>query len=398
MSVYPCLIRNIFAVISLASLFILSGCWDKIEISDIGIVTATGLELTDDDQVKLSVELVKPQAGFDAEGGGDEKDERHIEAATGKTIFDARQKMHEIFSRRLFWGHDHVVVIGPQMVKSGIQPYIDFFARHPFTRLRSFVFVTKDKKPLDILKAHPQPEVNFGLNVRDLVQRKTGMSVTLKNLFQMLEDESGSAALPVIDTIKTPMDKTEIQMDGTAILKQGIKKDDVDQVSTQGILWIRDENKNATVIIQPTKSNRHISFNQLDSQTNLVPRIQDGNWQMNIHLDASFAPVENETELDLMDAKTNEQLQKEVENKLEKQMETALQTVQTDMEADIFGFGEAFNRHYPNQWKKVKGEWEKKFPEVEVDFSCNVNIDQPGRNTSPHGNVKDEKKDEVENQ
>ncbi|MDQ7861043.1 hypothetical protein RCO48_08405 [Peribacillus frigoritolerans] len=35
-----------------------------------------------------------------------------VEKATGTTIFDAMSLLQEKFSRRIFWGHNQVIIIG----------------------------------------------------------------------------------------------------------------------------------------------------------------------------------------------------------------------------------------------------------------------------------------------
>lgn len=388
-------INHILAFTICLSTLILSGCWDRIETNELAIVAATGLDITDDDQVELSIQIVNPkglnsdqqQGGGGGQGGGKPFT---VQSATGKTLFDARSKIQEKFSRELFWEQNQVVVIGEKMARTGIQNHIDFFARHPFPRLRAFTFVTIKEKPVDILKVLPELESSSAEAARKLTEQKVGMSITLKDLLQMLEGQARSAALPLLETVKNPRGITALRMNGTAIFKRGKMVGNIGDEVTRGVLWLRNENETPSVTIQPKHTKGHISFHLLNSRTQLIPQIKDDTWKMTVNIWTLDDPVDNETKLDLMDPKIIKELQADMEERIKERIRITLEQVQTDMNADIFGFAEAFHRHYPKQWSMVKDHWDEKFPEIEVEINCKVNINRPGRSTSPQGTPDDE--------
>ena len=48
------------------------------------------------------------------------------------------------------------------------------------------------------------------------------------------------------------------------------------------------------------------------------------------------------------------------------------------MNADIFGFAEAFQREYPEIWKREKSDWNEIFQSVDVSFDTTANIKRTG--------------------
>lgn len=60
------------------------------------------------------------------------------------------------------------------------------------------------------------------------------------------------------------------------------------------------------------------------------------------------------------------------------------------MNADAFGFADAFHRKYPKEWAKAKNHWNKVLPKVDVKIDIKVRISRPGLFTTPAGLKKEE--------
>ncbi|WP_044894372.1 Ger(x)C family spore germination protein [Bacillus alveayuensis] len=372
-------------IICLSALF-LTGCWDRVELNDLGLVLATGLDKTDDDQIELSVQLAIPEAmGGEAtgsgQGGGGNGKKITVEKATGKTISEAVSSLQERFSRRIFWGHNQVIIIGKSLAESGIQKHIDFFARFPRVRLRSYIFAT-NSKAIDLLKVTPAVDRSSAEVARELANFRIGMTVTVKDLLEELRGEAKAVGLPWIEVKKEPSTTKGLQLYGTAVFKNGQMVGCIDDQLTRGLLWLRNEMESSTVTVQPEGYNDQISFTLLRSYTKLIPKIENGKWKMVVKIVTEDDAAENETNLQLTNPVIAKKLEKEFEKTIENRIHMTLEEVQKKMGADILGFAEAFHRHYPDEWEKVKDQWDEKFPKIEVEIQNKVYIRRPGVSTS----------------
>ncbi|OZU90571.1 hypothetical protein CIL03_05350 [Virgibacillus indicus] len=362
---------------------ILSGCWDRIEVNDLAIVVATGLDKTEEGEIELSVQIVNPKSmGSKSEGGQGGGKQNTVEKTTGKTIFDARSKLQEKVSRKLFWGHNHIIFIGKKLAEEGIRKHLDFFSRHPFTRLRASVFMTNEK-PDELLKIEPDLERSSAEVAKDLAMLKVGLSVTAKDLLDMLSGEKRGAALPMIQIEREPPNTEGLKIYGAAIFNNGKMTDQLDDKEVRGLLWIRDEIDTASVTINPEEGEELISFHIFDATSKLIPSIENGNWKIKIEIVSEDDIVENETKLDMMNPKIIEKLKEQLEKQIVERVKLALEIVQKEMKVDVLGFEEAFHRHYPDEWRKAN--WEEVFPEIEVEVVSEVKIRRPGRSTAPQG-------------
>lgn len=376
----------------------LTGCWDRKEINDLALVLATSIDRSESGEIELSVQLAIPNAmgggqssgGGGSQGGGTET--TTVKVAKGKTVFDAMSKLQANVSRRIFWGHNRVIIFGKELAKEGIRQHTDFFARHPEPRLRSYVFVSKGKAA-DIFEVTPKFDDHSGEAMKELARFRVGMSVTLKELLQMLSGNAGSAALPIIEAATTGSDKG-VRVDGTAIFKKDKMVGEINEELTRGLLWLRDEIDLAAVVLEPEEDGNQIAFNLLRSRTRLVPKIEKDKWKVLVKVTTEDDAVENETKLNLMDQQVVRKLQKQMEEKIAHRIQETLNQVQKEMKSDVFGFADTFHRAYPKQWKEDKGRWDEIFPEVEVEIKVKAYIRRPGMSTTPQGLPEKEVQDE----
>lgn len=129
------------------------------------------------------------------------------------------------------------------------------------------------------------------------------------------------------------------------------------------------------------------SFSILSKQitTMLTPSIVNGEWMMKIRIVASGEVVLNTTDANLTDPSKVMALKKAWEKRLKEAAYQALHMSQQEQKTDFFRFADAFRRHYPQQWKAKKEQWEAMYPGLQVEVSVKTSITGNGRATGPQG-------------
>ncbi|SDH86729.1 Ger(x)C family spore germination protein [Alteribacillus bidgolensis] len=365
----------------LCALF-LSGCWDRQEVNDLALVLATAIDKTDDNKIELSIQMVVPKSmGGGQQGSGGEGKTTTIKKATGTTIYQAMTKLQEKVPRYIFWGQNQMIIFGEKLAKEGIGKYIDFFARHPSQRIRSYIFV-HEGKAIDVLDLTPGLEQMSMEVPRELARLEFGLNVTLRELLVMLGTESKSVAVPSIKVSKEPDRTLGIHLSGAAVLKNNKLTGFINNEITQGVMWLRDEIKSSSVTIKPQNADDLISFNLIRYDSELKPVIEDGKWKMIVKIVTEEEVVDNQTTLNLIDHKVAKSLEEQISNNIDKRIRLTLEQVQKKMRADVFGFAEEFHQKYPDEWSKVKNQWDELlYPELEVEIDIKTYIRRPGMST-----------------
>lgn len=371
------------------SLPFITGCWDRKEVNDIAIITAVGIDKKDDGKIELTVLVFIPKGGGgqqQMEGGGSSGAQQVlVRSAEGLTTADAMSALQQEFPRQLFWGHAEVIIMEEKMAKEDIRPRLDFLLRHPQIRERAQVFVSKQHAK-EILKLLPPLERDIAEVLHELSALKIGMDVTVKSLAQMMISDAKASAVPYIEKLQSKnkqKKQTIAYITGTAVFKDGKMIDFINENTTRGVLWIRNEIDKAIVTIEPDDIEGYISMNLLQAHTRLIPSIKNGVWKITLYAETEDDIIDNSTRLDLNNQQTINMLEQKLVEDIQNRAQSALDIVQKEMNADIFGFADAFHRAYPDIWKKNKENWDEIFPKVEVVIEGKAYVRRPGMVTQP---------------
>ncbi|WP_338787701.1 Ger(x)C family spore germination protein [Metabacillus sp. FJAT-53654] len=374
-------------VILAMSVFLLSGCWNRIEINDIAIVTAVGLDL-EDDKIRLSLQVAVPsKLGPTSGTTGSGENSTFMISDTGDTLSEAYRHLQGKLSRRIFFSHSRVLIIGEELAKKGVSHILDFYSRFHEPRMNSYIMFTKGKA-FEIIKNRPTLESVTAEETRELTKLSVGLSVNIKEFLDMLLTEGLEPVAPQFAS--EPMEKGgsgSAETDKTqAIIGAAVFKDDklvgwMNDSQTRGILWLRDEMELGviTVKVPEEKGGGHISTNIIRTETEIVPKIKNGEIKIDVKTTSEMNVMENASELNLDDSKNIDKLQIEIEKEVKDRIQSVLDKSKDDLGTDIFGFGEAVYKKYPKQWnEKYKKDWNERFTELEVSIHPTVYVRRIG--------------------
>ncbi|MEE3950655.1 Ger(x)C family spore germination protein [Peribacillus frigoritolerans] len=378
---------------------IMSGCWDRVEINDLAIVTAAAIDKKDNDQIELSIQVFIPKSlssgggqGGPGQGG---VNTTLVRSAIGSNISDALSKLQSKIPRKIFWGQCKVFIFGEKLAKEGIQEQLDFLLRHPQPRERANVFVSKGKgKP--ILESVPPLENYSGEVIRELSDLHIGMLVTLQNLDEMLTGKPRAAAIPLVKLLSPEKGQKKLQgipyIVGTAVFKKDKMTGTMTEKETRGLLWLRDEMESYTVTLNPKGVKGEISLNPVSAKVKIIPQIINDKWKVLVKIDTEGAVIQNGTNLNLSSLKSLKAVEQDFQKDIEKRLEMAFLNTQ-EKKADILGLGNEFYRKYPKQFNKIENNWDEIFGEMEVEIDVAAHIRRQGYINKPAGLSEEEVKD-----
>ncbi|RST74336.1 Ger(x)C family spore germination protein [Siminovitchia acidinfaciens] len=373
--------KNSLLVTIICVFILLTGCWDRVETNDLAIVTATGIDQTDDGQVELSLQIFIPKSMSAGQGGspGSAGKETMVMSHKGKNVADALSKLQAELSRDVFWGICKVFIFGENTAKAGLHDHLDFLLRHPEPRERAFIFVSegKAKKYLELTADLERYSAEY---IREIANMGHGMGVTLQGLDEMLSSEDQGAALPYLEEAKGASKKF-MKIAGTALFHNDRMVGTISESTTRGLLWLRNEVKDYTVTLK-LDDEGEVAIFPVKTRINLNPKIQGGEWKMLIKVKAEGSMIQNSTHLNVNNAAALKKVEKAFRQRIKQRMGDAIKESQ-EMQVDVINFGKEFHRKYPQEWKQVKDSWEQKFPEVKPEFIIDANIRREGFVSEP---------------
>jgi spore germination protein KC len=165
----------------------ISGCWNRRELNNIGILGAIGIDV-EGEKVIVTLEMIRPKAYGESGGGGSSKQSFVMEQSTGDSVFDALRNATEKFDRKVFLADCKVFILSEEAAKKGFAAYADFWERDHESRMYNYVYVAKGAKPSEVMgRSEGIEEIP---------------SIYLQSLAKAQKANSKSISIEMIDLIK----------------------------------------------------------------------------------------------------------------------------------------------------------------------------------------------------
>ncbi|WP_336784268.1 Ger(x)C family spore germination protein [Paenibacillus illinoisensis] len=386
--------KYIRLVLSLVVLLpLLTGCWDRKELNDLGIMLGLGVD-KDGDKIKVSAQVVVPNEVSSKSGGGKGTPVTQYQA-TADTLFEAIQKLTETSPRRIFMAHVRILVFGEEYArKDGIYDVMEAMTREPSVRPDYYVMVarkTTASKVLDLLtplENIPAEKLFTSLDV----SAKTWSPTTTVTGDQLLDYMLTPGIQPVItgveiignqdvsgskDNISSIRTPASLHTTGLSVFKKDKLIGWLTEEESKGYNYIRD-NVVSTVSDLPCGNGGTVTFKALRTSTKRKAKIVDGQPVIHIKLEnvSSIASVECGIKIGSME--TLRKLEEESEERLIELMQTSVNSVRREYHADIFGFGQEVYHADPKLFKKMEDDWNKHFDNLDIKYEANVQIKRTG--------------------
>lgn len=196
--------KKIFKItIFIIILFTLSGCFNYKEINDYAIVSGISIDENKEksvDKYKVGIQIMNAKKD-------EESDSSLITfyEASGKTIYDALEKIMLDSPKELYLGHNEVVVISEDLLKKeNPLNYLDYFMRDPESEKDAAVMVSKEKDASSILKVITPLETLPSKNLRSTLSVADNFSgiLTLVTIDEFISDLSNPMVEAIIPSVK----------------------------------------------------------------------------------------------------------------------------------------------------------------------------------------------------
>ncbi|MGG1397821.1 Ger(x)C family spore germination protein [Bacillus salipaludis] len=365
---------------------LLTGCWNRIEVNDIAIVTAIGLDLVEDDMIRLSLQVAIPtKLGPTGGSKGGKERSTFVISEKGATVSEAYRNLQMKLSRRVFFSQSRVLLIGEALARRGIATIIDFYARFHQPRMNSFIMFTKGYAS-EVIKNIPILESVSAEETKELAKLSVGVKVYVRDFLNMLLTDGFEPFAPEYKLtpleVDTKDDIGKIQViNGAAVFKKDKLIGWMDDTETRGILWLRNEIEGGVISIKVPKNKGGgiISFDIIRSETKLLPILKDGQLKLKVKVTSEMIVTENYSKVVLLNQKNLEEIQKDIEKEIRTRIQLVVNSAQKEFQSDIFGFGQAVYRKYPKAWNTVyKKNWDQDFPKLEVKIHSKVYVRRIG--------------------
>lgn len=377
-------------LLNISLLFFLTGCWDRVEINDVAFVVATGVDKGKDHRYSYSVEVPLPSslggAGSSGGGGGTSGEgPSYVAQGTGGNSRLGIEDIQLRLSRKLYFGHRRVTIIGEEMAKDGIAEILKAIFIQPQSRLSTFLLISKGPA-VNLLKTQPRMEQYAGEALREMA--KSNINMTVKDALEDLDRPGKDMVIPFIQqtgTIKKEMNGKEVLMQNFAIFKADKLAFETDFKESLGILWLQKKMWRKSLPFDVGK-NEQISVQIIDNGLKTRFKVVNGKPAFQIAIRTTAVLLENKPNLRLEDPKTYHFILSKMEKEIEQEVKNVLDHAHS-VGADAFGFGWYLYRNHHQEWEK---NWHQNWKQNLKDLNVTVTVDADIQRTTSTGLIEKE--------
>ncbi|MGG0742207.1 Ger(x)C family spore germination protein [Priestia megaterium] len=406
--------KGVFLLLILTITLFLTSCWSKKELTDLAIVAAMGLDKTKDGRYHITLQIINPgnvAGGMQGGGGGTQSPPITIYSASGNNIVEASRRASSRISRRLYYAHTNLVVVGEKLAKEeGLDTLIDGLDRDPEFRNTSTIVIANHSTAADLVKTlTPVDKIpaNKILKTLEFTQRKWGENVktSLQDVMTSIESPGKGTVVSgfrlvgnpqqaqKLDNLQESAPAATLRASGIAVLKQGKLVDWLYGKPARGTVWILDKIQGTDINIDWVGKKDAIAYQTVRQKTSVSAQVKNGKPHISVHTRVEGDIGDIEVPVDITNPKVITEIEQFVSKEIKKELVTAVERAQKN-KTDILGLGEVIHRSRPKQFKRLKQEWnDVYFPKLNVDITVEAYIRRAGlRNKSFLSGLKENQK------
>ncbi|MHB8125055.1 MAG: Ger(x)C family spore germination protein [Desulfitobacteriaceae bacterium] len=379
----------------------LSGCWGKQEVESLGFVFGIGI----DSGSKPGTYLVTYQIGMPkkaGEAGGGVED--YTISVEGFSMRETTENIYNTIARQPFVGTLKIIVLGDSVAREGINSVLDFFHRYYEFRRTTYLVLAKGKAK-DLLNIKLRTNKLVSLTLLDDIEKvdmaSTFPKVRLGHYLTMLGNVSSAQVIPLAYGItpdqegikyesKDSEKPEEIRLSGMGVFEGDKLKAILTEEETKGFMWLHSEVKNRflTAKLSNEQNNFFVSCRVTKTKTN--SKLKEIDDKLGIHYEIKVVCDLDELSVEQKQRTPEEYLKvvkdtKAIDNLIMDECEAALKR-NRELGLDFLGIGRKIEERKPQEWKKIKDQWQQLLPNFPVTVSVNLEWESGGSSFNPPTN------------
>lgn len=362
---------TLLVLIILISATVTTGCWNYREIDKMAIVAGVAVDKGINNQIQMTVEIIQVSAGKDTN-----MTSKTI-TTEGKTMFDAARNIISLSGKRLYWSHAKVIILSKEIANEGVTKSIEWYNRDSETRGDVHIFISEGASAKEIFDGQGTTEEIKSFVLDEMIKNQVSLSkapiIDILKFDIESKTKEISTIIPTVN-LKKMDGKMVPQIMGTAIIKDDKLVGFLDGEETKDLNFIIDEVKKGVLVeeLQANDVPTLVSLEIFKSKTKITPVVDGEDIEINLNIDTTVSIDEIQGTENIIDDEGRNALEQSAGITLKERIESLIKKVQSDYDADIFGFGEKLREDEAQAWNSV--DWEEVFQDLKVNVNTRVHI------------------------
>ncbi|MGP4061868.1 Ger(x)C family spore germination protein [Halobacillus sp. H74] len=367
------------AAILLMVMTFLAGCIPKNYIERLGIITAVGYDLIEDDRLRGTLVMFQ----FDPTAANNSQ----VVTGEAETSKGIRFATNRLTSQQLVSGQVRLEIFQDRLANKGMMKYMDTLQRDAKISDMGYLAVSNVPTSKMLKSNNSESHPNTGNYIQQLIEKSIkDESIPNAVLTGFMHDFYDTGKDPVLPLLTLEEDKAVIQ--GLGLFQDDRFVDDISHEQTFYLMLMKQEFNHGQFQIeldsdsmqdfyrkstneQVSEGDLHVSLHELSTERTIKPTKGQPTKQ-SVHLKMESRLLEITKEIELKDKKAINALEKELEIAIEKKLDSIM-TIFKEAQVDPVGFGAKYNTE--NRSNRVTNEnWREQIPELDIEFKVDFKL------------------------
>ncbi|MGG4470716.1 Ger(x)C family spore germination protein [Paenibacillus alvei] len=372
---------------------LLSGCWDRNELSKTSIVTGMAVDKGESFKYKLTIETTEARemTALTASGLAPSS----IASLEGNSVAELVSKFNIVNATIPIYSHMRVLVISEELAKEGMLDFMDFFDRNRQIRDDFMIVIAREGKADDILKVNNMYKKSASLKLftqLTTMQKDWGGApdIKLNDYTRIYNSEGQAPVLPAvqligdpkkggnIENLKSEEPEAQVKVNSLGAFKSGKLVGYASLAEVRDLLFVQDNIKSTAVTANCEEGEKKFEYRVTHSSTKITAKeVND--------IPHFYIKIKTEGILDgttctnkLGNAGTFEKLEASINKEMEREITDFIIKTKEQFNADIFGFGDLLREQDYKNFKKYKDTWDDGYAKAQMHISFNSEIKRSG--------------------
>ncbi|CAM4068431.1 Ger(x)C family spore germination protein [Mesobacillus thioparans] len=360
--------------LAIASLLLLSACWDQHLLKDVKLFMAASFDLTPDGKIldELSSPIIKKSQEAGSISGNT------VSSGIGNTPREARGDIDRKTDKISDASKLRVLIIGNELAKMDIYSVLDLFYRDPKSSLSAKIIVAEGMAS-ELLRLNVEEEKVSSYLYDSLESQELASLIPAENIQSICAEMFDPGEDFVLPFVRPSDDRKTATVEGVALFN-GRKFTGRTLTGDEAVIFLlldgnsgkspKFTKKIAEKENENLKSEEYVSFNVKKAKETLEVKVKNNRASAHIILKLKIE-ITDYIRNHFNKEQEIEKLNKKLSELLTKDAAAAIKTLQ-EANSDGFGIGRRLIAQHPDYWRKV--DWKKEYPNISITPKVEVEI------------------------
>lgn len=375
--------KRLILTLTIFSTLFITGCWDMVEIEDRLYPYSVGVEINTDESKEGKYLFTISYPNISAIGkNATSEDLVYLIDETGNTIFEVLHKLSTRLQRPMHLKLLKVIVLTEGVAKDekSVQQIIDGLNRDFIINKALSMLVAKGSAKDLItagLKSKRQAAIEGTLNSM-LINKQQATMFTPISISDFIEDidTTNAAIVPLVIS-----GEEDIIISGSALFKNYKLIGYIKPMENRAIALVNNRVNEDSVEVEYKGNSLALMITGSKTKKTLVSKEDNLKMKFDIELEGHIQSFSLDQDMSIETEEMLEALQDAAAQSVKKDVEDVIEKLQKEFNADAIQIAEYLRRFHPKLWKEIEKDWDKIFPDIDIEVNVKVDIRRRGLTT-----------------